>query len=239
MDHGDRGLNPLWVCRLGLVDYDAAVRIQEQVQGLRQERRIPDTLLLLQHPPVVTLGRGARAEHLLTGEEELTTLGVQLRTAGRGGDVTCHAPGQIVGYPILHLEEHGRDVHRYLRLLEEALIRTLARYGVQAGRIPGLTGVWAGDEKIAAIGVGVRRWVTWHGFALNVCPDLSIFEHVVPCGIRSRGVTSFERLVPACPPVPAVEEQLAVELGGVFGLEPVEMDLERAVAAGNARGELK
>lgn len=186
---------PLWVVRAGTVPYGEAVELQERIRQARQQGGIPDVLLLLQHPPVITLGRAADPSHLLVDREALARRGVEVCETARGGDVTYHGPGQLVGYPIFSLVERGRDVHRFLRDVEEALIVALARFGIEGGRVPGLTGVWVGSEKVAAIGIGVRHWITWHGFALNVSTDLDAFGLIVPCGIRDRGVTSLERLL--------------------------------------------
>jgi len=185
------------VKRLGLVPYEAALELQRQLVDERKAQRIPDQLLLLQHPPVITLGvkvRGDRA-HVLAGPDELARQGVGLVETGRGGDVTYHGPGQLVGYPILDLNPDRLDVHRYVRDLEEVLIQVAASFGIAATRQPGLTGAWVGDEKLAAIGVRIARWVTSHGFALNVANDLRHFDLIVPCGITGKGVTSLERLL--------------------------------------------
>ncbi len=185
------------VKRLGLVPYEAALELQRQLVEERKAQRIPDQLLLLQHPPVITLGvkvRGDRA-HVLVGPDELARQGVGLFETGRGGDVTYHGPGQLVGYPILDLNPDRRDVHRYVRDLEEVLIQVAASFGIAATRQPGLTGAWVGDEKLAAIGVRIARWVTSHGFALNVSTDLRHFDLIVPCGITDKGITSLERLL--------------------------------------------
>ena len=182
----------------------------------RKEGLIPDTLLLLEHDPVFTLGRNARKEHILLPIEVLEARGYAVFDCGRGGDVTYHGPGQIVGYPILELPEGRRDVHRYVRDLEEVLIRVLAPYGVTGERIPGLTGVWVGNEKVAAIGVRISRWVTSHGFALNVHNDLAPFDLVVPCGIRDKGVTSLARLLGRPVAVDEVASRLGEEMGEIF-----------------------
>jgi lipoyl(octanoyl) transferase len=184
-----------WLVHLGLIPYDEALDLQLAAVHARAEDRIPDTLLLLEHPAVITLGRGADPANVLASPEELARREIALRETGRGGDVTLHAPGQLVGYPIVDLRARGRDVHRYLRDLEELLIQALAGWGIPAGRVPGLTGVWAGNDKVAAIGVGVKRWTTYHGFALNVSVDLTLFETIVPCGLTGRGVTSVARLL--------------------------------------------
>jgi lipoate-protein ligase B len=184
-----------WLIHLGLVPYDQALDLQLAALNARAESRVPDLLLLLEHPPVITLGRAADPANVLAAPAELARRGIEIREAGRGGDVTLHAPGQLVGYPIVDLRSRDRDVHRYLRDLEEVLIRTLAGWGIASARIPGATGVWVGSEKVAAIGVGVKRWVTHHGFALNVATDLSLFETIIPCGLVGKGVTSLTRLL--------------------------------------------
>lgn len=163
------------------------------VERLRSEDT-PEQLLLLEHPHVFTLGRGADSSNILADTEQLQTNSVDVHETGRGGDVTYHGPGQLVGYPIINLKPDRCDVHRYVRDLEEVLIRTVAEFGVNGTRIKGLTGVWVGNEKIAAIGVRIARWITSHGFALNVNTDLDYFKMIVPCGITDKGVTSLSRL---------------------------------------------
>lgn len=170
---------------LGLVGYSEALSWQETLVKERVQGKGNDTLLLLEHPPVFTLGRGADERHVLTPRR------TPVHRVSRGGDVTYHGPGQLVGYPILDLHGHGRDVHAYLRSLEAVLIETLTQYGLSAQRKPALTGVWIDEKKIASIGVGVRRWVTYHGFALNVEPDLSYFDDIVPCGLQGVRMTSM------------------------------------------------
>ena len=184
------------VRRLGLVPYAEALELQRQLVEQRRAGEIPDQLLLLEHPPVITLGVKARNDrsHVLETPERLAEQGIELFETGRGGDVTYHGPGQLVGYPIVDLSPDRRDVHRYVRDLEEVLIRSVAVFGVNAGRSPGLTGVWVGDAKLAAIGVRIARWVTSHGFALNVGTNLDHFRLIVPCGISDKGVTSLEEL---------------------------------------------
>jgi lipoyl(octanoyl) transferase len=207
----------LEVRRLGRVPYGEGLALQERLVAERQAGRIPDTLLLLEHDPVFTLGRNARAEHVLFPEAELRARGFEVFETGRGGDVTYHGPGQVVGYPILSLAPDRCDVHRYVRDIEEVLIRTCADYGVAASRVPGMTGAWVRQEKIAAIGVRIARWVTSHGFAFNVGGDLAPFGLIVPCGIRGRGVTSLERLLERPVPRDAVMERLGGHLAAVFG----------------------
>lgn len=202
---------------LGVIDYDAALLQQRELVRDRIAGRAPDTVLLVEHPPTITLGRAADRRHVLLAPDQLAARGVALRESDRGGDVTFHGPGQLVGYPIVDLGCRGRDIHRYLRDLEQALIDALAELTIKAERVSGRTGVWVGDRKIAAIGVKVTRWVTSHGFALNVSPDLSGFTLIVPCGIRDRGVTSvsqeLDRAVALDEVKPLVTRHLARHLG--------------------------
>ena len=185
------------VRRLGLVPYADALALQKDLVEERRHGRIGDVLLLVEHPHVLTLGvrgDGGRS-HILAPEETLALCGVDVHETGRGGDITYHGPGQIVGYPIIDLNPDRRDVHRYVRDLEEVLIRVAADYGLTGERVEGLTGVWVGGEKVAAIGVRIARWITSHGFALNVTTDLDYFKLIVPCGIADRGVTSLSKIL--------------------------------------------
>lgn len=207
---------PLAVRRLGRVGYAEGLELQARLVAERQAQAVPDTLLLLEHEPVVTLGRSARRENLLLPEEELHRRGIEVFETGRGGDVTYHGPGQVVGYPILDLSPDRRDVHRYVRDLEEVMIRACRDYGIEAGRAAGLTGTWVGSEKIGAIGVRIARWVTSHGFAFNVGTDLSAFGLIVPCGIRERGVTSLARLLGRPVPLEETMDRLADHFAAVF-----------------------
>jgi lipoyl(octanoyl) transferase len=189
-------MRALRVRRLGRLPYDEALALQRALVVERQAGHVEDQLLLLEHPPVLTLGvrgDGGRA-HILASARVLADRGITVHETGRGGDVTYHGPGQLVGYPVLDLTPDRRDVHRYVRDLEEVLIRVAADFGVTAGRVAGLTGVWVGDAKLAAIGVRISRWVTSHGFALNVATDLGDFGLIVPCGIPDRPMTSFAQL---------------------------------------------
>lgn len=199
----------LAVRRLGRMDYRDAWNLQRDIVDERADGRIPDTLLLLSHPPVVTLGRGGSPAHVVATAEELAERRVEFVQTDRGGDVTFHGPGQIVGYPIVDLSRRGRDLHRYMRDVEETLIRALDRFGIDADRIEGLTGVWVDGAKVAAIGIRVSRWITHHGFALNVDTDLSYFDLIVPCGIADRRVTSMEELLGR--PVDRAEVEAALE----------------------------
>jgi lipoyl(octanoyl) transferase len=206
------------VRRLGVVPYADALALQKQLVDERREGRIGDVLLLVEHPHVLTLGvrgDGGRS-HILAVDETLTSRGVQVYETGRGGDITYHGPGQIVGYPILDLKPDRCDVHRYVRDLEEVLIRVAADYGLVADRVPGLTGVWIGGEKVAAIGVRIARWITSHGFALNVTTDLDYFNLIVPCGIADRGVTSLSRLLGRRLETTEVEDLLIQRFTDVF-----------------------
>lgn len=206
------------VRRLGRVSYDDGLKLQAELVEQRRSGAIPDTLLLLEHPPVITLGVKTRQgpKHIVASDAELAQQGVTVHETGRGGDVTYHGPGQLVGYPILDLAAEGnirKDVHRYVRDIEDVLIRIAASFGIEAKRVPGLTGVWVGDdgheEKLAAIGVRISRWITSHGFALNVSTDLRHFNLIVPCGIVDRGVTSLEKLLGR--PVSMAEAEDAAE----------------------------
>ena len=202
--------------------YVAALEWQRTLVTSRQRGEIPDTLLLVEHPHVLTLGvrgDGGRG-HILATAEHLAARGVEVHETGRGGDVTYHGPGQIVGYPIVDLKPDRCDVHRYVRDLEEVLIRTAGEYGVTATRVEGLTGVWVGREKLAAVGVRIARWVTSHGFALNLTTDLEYFNLIVPCGIADRGVTSLEKLVGRRLDRRDVEDRLVAHFCAVFDRQP-------------------
>ena len=197
--------------QLGRVDYTSALQLQQQLAAERKAGLVPDQLLLLEHPHVITLGRNGHMENLLAGDDVLARAGIGFYPADRGGDVTYHGPGQLVGYPILDLRDWKRDVGAYVRAVEETIIATLAEYGIVAGRISKLTGVWVDGRKIAAIGVHLSRWVTSHGFALNVSTDLSYFQYIVPCGL-TMPVTSMEQLG-----VQASRAEVTAVLGGHFG----------------------
>ena len=219
-----RGLSPraVEVRRLGTAPYREALALQQELVVERQAGRVPDLLLLLEHPHVITLGVAARRSraNVLASADELAGRGVEVQETSRGGDVTYHGPGQLVGYPILDLRPDRCDVHRYVRDLEEVLIATARTFGVAAGRVAGLTGVWVGDRKLAAIGVRLSRWVTSHGFALNVDTDLDYFSLIRPCGIRGRGVASLAALTGRRLSVRDVEPVLIREFAGVFGRMP-------------------
>ena len=193
-DGAGPGRRPLAVRRLGLVPYGEGLRLQDELVVARRAGEIPDTLILLEHPHVITLGSSSDPDHVLVSEEERAARGIEIFEAGRGGDVTYHGPGQLVAYPILDLKPDRKDLHAYLRDLEHVLIRVAASYGVEARRRSGLTGVWTDRGKLAAIGVRVSsQWIASHGTALNVSLDLGFFDAIVPCGLEGERVTSLER----------------------------------------------
>jgi lipoyl(octanoyl) transferase len=212
------GLRPLEVRRLGVMDYAAALELQARLVEERKAGKIPDQLLLLEHPGVITLGAKTRNDrsHVLASPETLERHGIEVFESGRGGDVTYHGPGQLVGYPIIDLKPDRCDVHRYVRDIEEVMIRAAAAFGVAAHRSEGLTGAWVGREKLAAIGVRIARWVTSHGFALNVATNLQAFDFIVPCGLADRGVTSLERLLGRTVEMASVEEAVISAFADVF-----------------------
>jgi lipoyl(octanoyl) transferase len=209
----------LHVEQLGLVDYAAALELQREKVAQRKAGAIPDTLLLHGHPHVYTLGRNARQENMLVSAEWLASRGAQVFQTDRGGDVTYHGPGQLVGYPILDLTQHRRDISWYMRSLEEVFIRTARDLGIEAGRSPGAAGVWVGNDKLAAMGVHLSRWVTSHGFALNVNTDLRYFEWIVPCGLCDKGVTSLAKLLGRPVAMEEVAERVVEHFGVVFGFK--------------------
>jgi lipoyl(octanoyl) transferase len=210
---------------LGLIPYGEALALQGRLVEQRRADQIPDQLLLLEHPHVITLGTSSHTDHILVDEAERALLGIELFETGRGGDVTYHGPGQLVGYPIFDLKPDRCDLHRYVRDIEEALIQALRGFGLSCERKQGLTGVWLGDEKIAAIGVRVSSgWITSHGFALNVTTDLAFFDSIVPCGIRDHGVTSMARALDREVSMAAVCDAVAASFAAVF-------DLDTAIAA--------
>ncbi|MGH9730899.1 MAG: lipoyl(octanoyl) transferase LipB [Candidatus Acidiferrales bacterium] len=233
-----------WVVDLGLMAYQPAFDLQRRIVSARKRGAVPDVLLLCEHPHVITLGRNGKQEHLLASSHLLRQMGVEFHSSDRGGDITYHGPGQIVGYPILNLAAIRRDVAWYVRQLEEAMIRATADFGVVAGRNEGMTGVWvdgsagasgeanhgtghaAAAEKLAAIGVHLSRWVTSHGFAYNVSTDLRYFELIVPCGIADKRATSLERLLGRSMRREEVASRIAAHLGDVFerDMQPVSRE---------------
>jgi lipoyl(octanoyl) transferase len=213
-------MRSLSVQRLGVVSYADGLELQRRLVDERKADRIPDTLLLLQHPHVLTIGvKKDGRSHILAPADRLASLGVEVFETGRGGDVTYHGPGQLVGYPIIDLNPDRRDVHRYVRDLEEVMIRVCAEYGIEAGRVQGFSGAWVGDEKIGAIGVRISRWITSHGFAFNVSTDINFFNLIVPCGIADKGVTSLAAKIGRVPEMAAVEDRFVAHFGAVFRRE--------------------
>ena len=218
MEAESSGAKPsLDIRRLGRISYAEGLALQERLVDERKRSVTGDTLLLLEHDPVVTLGRNARAENLLISEDLLKARGIALFDVGRGGDVTYHGPGQVVGYPILEIPEGRRDVHRYVRDLEEVMVRVCGDYGFAGRRISGKSGVFVGENKIGAIGVRISRWVTSHGFAFNVNTNLTGFDVIVPCGLRDQGVTSLSKLLGSEVDLAEVQEKLATRFVEVFG----------------------
>lgn len=205
--------------QLGIVDYAAGLALQHERVTQRKAGAIPDTLLLLEHPHVYTLGRNARRENVLVTPAFLKSRGAEVFETDRGGDVTYHGPGQLVGYPILDLTQHRHDIAWFMRSLEEVFIRVASDYGLEAGRVSGATGVWVGNGKLVAMGVHISRWVTSHGFAFNVNTDLRFFDWIVPCGLRDKGVTSIEKLLGSRAEMSEATERAIHHFGGVFGLE--------------------
>ncbi len=230
-------LRILTVAELGTADYRAALELQTALVAARQADEIGDTLLLLEHPHVFTLGRGGDSRHLLAARPA----GVPVYRVSRGGQATYHGPGQLVGYPILKLKGRERDVHGYLRKLEEAMILALVQHGIAGARRKGLTGVWVGQSKIASIGVGIKRWVTCHGFALNVCPELGFFAGIVPCGIHGCAMTSIAALGQSTVTVGDFARSIRASFAEVFAYDKVvdgdPGELCRSVDRGRLAGE--
>ena len=207
------------VRELGRIEYGKAFELQQRLVEQRKQGLIADQLLLLEHPHTITLGRNGRLENLLASEPALRSAGISFHASDRGGDITYHGPGQVVGYPILDLREWKRDVGAYVRAIEQVMIDTLADFGIAAGRVAGCSGAWVDGKKIGAIGVHISRWVTSHGFAYNVATDLRYFDLIVPCGIAERKATSLEKLLGRCVSLNEVKPRLAAHFGEVFGLE--------------------
>ncbi|MEO7157359.1 MAG: lipoyl(octanoyl) transferase LipB [Vicinamibacterales bacterium] len=227
----------LEVRRLGLVPYADGLELQRGLVEDRKAGRIPDTLLLLQHPHVLTVGvKKDGLSHILAPPDRLSALGVDVFETGRGGDVTYHGPGQLVGYPIIDLSPDRRDVHRYVRDLEEVMIRVCAGYGIAAERVKGYSGAWIGNEKIGAIGVRISRWITSHGFAFNVTTDLNFFDLIVPCGIADRGVTSLAAKVGRTPTLSEVEARFVEHFAAVFDRRPSEAVASEGVFSTESMG---
>lgn len=218
----------VWVADLGLIAYDPACALQREMVEARKSGAIPDVLLLCEHPHTITLGRNGKSENLRASEPLLTQMNVEFHHTDRGGDITYHGPGQIVGYPILDLGAHRRDIRWYVEQLEELMIRATADFGVTAHRSDANHGIWvaspAGEAKLAALGVHLSRWVSSHGFAYNVSTDLHYFDLIVPCGVAGKGVTSLERALGRAVPLGEVRERLVAQFATVFDREPLHMD---------------
>jgi lipoyl(octanoyl) transferase len=216
-------MRTLHLHNLGLISYADALALQEEIHGRMvagRQNGLPmpfDTLFLCQHTPTITLGKSGKASNLLIDAAILEEKGIVFTPSSRGGDITYHGPGQLVAYPIIDLNFYFTDIHRYLRLLEEAVIEVLLAYGIVAGRIEGFTGVWVGQEKICAMGIRASRWVVMHGLALNVDPDLAHFEYIIPCNIADKGVTSMARLLGQAPGMEEVEALLSITLARLLG----------------------
>ena len=211
-------MSTLTACHLGPTPYRDGLQLQEALVNARAEGRTGDWLLFPDHPPVLTVGRGASPGSLIADPAALAARGIERFEVARGGDITWHGPGQLVGYCLCDLSRQDRDLHRFLRSLEAALIDTLLGFGIQSESVPGLTGVWTGGEKIASLGIAVRRWVSYHGFALNVAPDLSFFGLIHPCGLRGVRMTSMaERLGASCPALPEARAAVAAAVARRLG----------------------
>jgi lipoyl(octanoyl) transferase len=220
-------LIPLLVTNIGRTRYAETWALQQELWKLRQANALQDTLLLTEHDHVYTLGKSTDDNHLLASQDELKSSGTEVFHVDRGGDITYHGPGQIVGYPIIDLNNYFLDIHRYLRSLEEVIIRTLNAFGILAVREKDMTGVWVNDEKIAAIGVKVSRWVTMHGFALNVNTDVSKFDRIIPCGIFHKGVTSMQRTMGHEVNIESVHEAIVASFADVLGSQPVWIEKDQ------------
>ena len=207
---------PCAVCQLGLIEYSDAYHLQRRLALQRMEGRISDMLLLLEHPPTITVGKSSKLENLLVSKERLAEQGVSLFFADRGGDVTYHGPGQLIAYPIIDLRRRGKDVRRYVHDLEEVIMRTLDDFCIKAHRDETYVGVWVGERKIAAIGINVKRWVTMHGFALNLRPNREYFSLIKPCGIPDKGVTSISEVLCQDVPMEAVMQRVVACFSQVF-----------------------
>ncbi len=218
--------NPLWLVNLDLVPYGDALELQRRLVAARKRGAANDVLLLLEHPPVFTLGRNGQDAHILAAPEFLEQRGIEIFRVERGGDVTYHGPNQLVGYPILDLNNFRRDVGWFVRGMEETLIRALADFGIEGKRIEKLVGVWTGEAKIAQIGARIEQWITYHGFALNVDPLLQHFDLIVPCGIKDKAVTSMARVLGLPVEMRAVRERVAARFAEVFEVEWVEISPE-------------
>ena len=221
-----------WILNLDTVPYDEAFALQKRLVTMRSQDAICDTLILLEHPPVFTVTRKATLNNILASPDELEDKGISLCKTNRGGDITYHGPGQIVGYPIMNLKDHGKDLHKYIRSIEEIIISLLMDYGITAHRDKANPGVWIGDEKIAAIGIAVKSsWTTMHGFAFNVNPDLNNYSLIVPCGLTNKGITSLSKLLGTPISMEEVREKVIHHYAEVFKLRTRKVSLEELTAS--------
>jgi lipoyl(octanoyl) transferase len=214
------------LCRayyLGTIDYTESLSLQKRLSEARKESRVGDILLLLQHFPVFTIGPRGDKGNILASKRILKRENISVIKTDRGGDITYHGPGQLVGYPIFDLRNHGKDIRQYVRCIESVIISALSGFSIEAQRVPGFPGVWVGEKKIAALGIRISRWITTHGFSLNVNNDLKVYNYIVPCGIRDRGVTSMSEILGHSPDIQKVMDSVIVSLGRVFGMD-VETD---------------
>ena len=218
----------IWV-DLPISDYAKIFHLQKRIHQKRQQETIPDVVLLLEHSPCITLGRSGGYDNLLAENSVLQQHGITVHESSRGGNITYHGPGQLVCYPILSLAEEERDLHAYARKMEEMMIRTVNAFGIKAGRRAGFPGVWAKETKIGAIGVAVDKWVTMHGMALNVCPDLSHFSFIVPCGIATHGVTSMEKLMGTSIDINSVRREMRNQFCEIFQISMRSEKLEHII----------
>ena len=206
---------------LGLISYQDCLSLQQKLVKQRLAGEIEDTLLLLEHTPVITLGVAGGEDSLLISREEVERAGVKIHQTDRGGNITYHGPGQLVGYPIFDLRQHGKDVHLFLRNLEQVIVDCLADFGVEGEAVPGLTGVWVGGDKICSIGIAVRKWISYHGFALNINPNFEHWALINPCGLAGKKVTSLERLIGRNPGMDAVKSCVVDKFAGIFSMSPM------------------
>jgi lipoate-protein ligase B len=221
---------------IGRSEFGRAWQLQHHLWQDRVEGKLDDLLILTEHHPTYTIGRGGGENHLLVDEEQLRGKGVSLHRIDRGGDITYHGPGQLVGYPILDLTRLYRDIHRYLRELERAIIMTMADFGLQARQVPGLTGVWVRERKLASIGIRVSRWVTMHGFALNVSTELGFFRDIIPCGIWGKEMTSMAELLGVEPALHQVGQRFTINFGEVFDREMIKVAVDDLVGVCSEEG---
>lgn len=212
--------------QLGIEKYDQMLQLQTSLNQARRAGAIPDTVIFLEHAPCFTVGRRGGFEHILVSDSVLQNQGIMVYETDRGGDITYHGPGQLICYPIINLDDYGRDVHLYARRMEETLVRTLEFFGIVAGRKQGYPGVWVGQSKIAAEGISVRHWITMHGVSLNVCPNMFHFSLIVPCGITEYGVTSMEEVLGGKVDIAEVRKEMCYQFSQVFEIQLEDIDLE-------------